>query len=91
MEIRTRIKCTECENGYLPNSIWDEYNKWELSIMAQTGEIPSAQQDYQWWLEQGYLTPPDSKLHECWECQGTTWVKKWMSLDEFKTLPRGGR
>src|SRR5690554_1559672 len=88
MEMQVGEKCEFCENGLIQNPQWQEfyktYGEEELRKMSH--------EKYEECLREFFCINKYVSIHEinlpseeipCDECEGSTWLYKWIEIDEI--------
>ena len=81
-EIQVRDKCICCDNGMVESNLWKEwgikFDAWSAAHDNMGFNHPEADQ----W-EKDNPVPNESDMLQCIECEGTTWMYKWVDLIEI--------
>ncbi len=86
MEIRVREKCQNCMDGELDNPAWLAWHEREVAELGEPPTEVNSAERQEWFVrwdawEKENPSPPDTL--QCIECDATTWVQKWVTVEEF--------
>jgi len=85
--VQTRDICTNCTMGVISNPIWEKWSKQRETFWDTVEENWSSSkrndESDKWLKDHPYPDYPEEDI--CPECEGTSIVLRWITIDEFVT------
>lgn len=81
-EFQIRDKCTYCENGVTYSQQWKEWGEKFDAWNKAHGNMGYSHPEVDQW-ERDNPIPTEPEELQCIECEGTTWIYKWVDLADI--------